>query len=105
MRMFERRRAPVIKKKAPKRRKGKATRVNYLVMNLVDYAKVTRKDWYTATQRDAGIEDPNFWCMEQLFIHKDIYLNFRHPIHPMLHIKMCSLSNKPSFAQAPHVIE
>ena len=52
-------------------------------MDGVDYASIRQGDWYTSFERDEEIEDSNFWCMEQLFIYKDIYATMAHPVRPM----------------------
>ena len=116
MRTFERRRVGVRKTKlttqkpssqpsASKKRKGKEPRPNYLTMDSVEYARVRHKDWYTQNDRDTDIVDSRFWCLEQQFIYEDIYLRFKHPLRLMLPIKLTALSDKPSHAQAAHVIE
>ena len=116
MRTFERRRVGVRKAKATsqkpssqpsasKKRKGKEPRPNYHIMDSVEYARVRHKDWYTQNDRDTDIEDSRFWCLEQQFIYEDIYLRFKHPLRLMLPIKLTALSDKPSHAQAAHVIE
>ena len=78
---------------------------NYKTMNAVEYAEIRQGDWYTSTPQDTEIEDTNFWCMEQLYIHKDIYLSFKQPIRPMHPIKMSFLQSKNTFAQAADIIE
>ena len=116
MRTFERRRVVVRKAKdtsqkssaqpsSSKKRKGKDPRPNYYTMDYVEYARVRYKDWYTQHARDTYIEDTRFWCLEQQFIYEDIYLRFKHPLRLMLPIKLTALSDKPSHAQAAHVVE
>ncbi|KAM0887545.1 hypothetical protein ACQ4PT_028956 [Festuca glaucescens] len=61
------------KKSATMRRKVKDTRINYKDMDSVDYAALRQKNWYEDEERDLDIEDRRFWCMEQIFIFKDIY--------------------------------
>ena len=73
-----------------KKRKSKELRQNYRDMGSVDYAQMRQKDWYKKP-RDEEIEDPKFWCMEQFYVHKDIYLSYRYPIRPMLPIKLEAL--------------
>ena len=73
-------RGPVVRgRRAPKLttvkppRKGKETRPNYKTMDLIEYARICQSNWYN-TPRDEQIDDPNFWCMEQNFINRDIYI-------------------------------
>ena len=86
------------------KRKGKAQRPNYKTMPRADYIKIRQGDWYL-TPRDEEIEDNSFWCMEQLFIHRDVYLTMSHPIRPMQPIKLSALESKPAYDQAANVIE
>ena len=88
-----------------KKRKGKEQRQNYKEMSNVDFALMRQKDWYVTMPRDNEIEDPNFWCMEQLFINRDIYLSYKHRIHPMLPMKLNALKAKSNFTHAAHVVE
>ena len=74
-------------KAGSKKRKGEATRVNYKEMATADYNLIRQGDWYEAAPRDEEIQDSSFWCMEQLYIFKDVYLTMKHPIHPMHPIK------------------
>ena len=87
------------------KKKGKETRPNYLTMNNIDYAQVRQSNWYRNVPRDENIEDPNFWCMEQLYIHKDIYLHYTHPIRPMQPYRLRDIKEKASYAQAAYVLE
>ena len=61
------------RKSATLRRKGKAPRENYKTMDIISYAALRQKNWYEDVEREVDIEDPRFWCMEQLYIYKDIY--------------------------------
>ena len=67
-------------------------------------AGIRQANWYN-TPRDEQIDDPNFWCMEQSFIYRDIYLDYRHPIRPMQPYRMQDIKAKPKFAQAAEVLE
>lgn len=73
-----------LKRAASRKKKGKETRVSYKTMDLTDYGTLRQGDWYARFPRDTDIEDSSFWCMEQLFIYKDIYhdMNVR-PMHPI----------------------
>ena len=86
-------------------KKGKETRPNYLTMPSVDYARVRQSNWYRNVPRDENIEDPNFWCMEQIYIYNDIYKHYLHPIRPMHPYRMRDIKAKASYAQAADVIE
>ena len=97
------RRAPKVTSSKPSR-KGKETRPNYKTMDLIQYAGIRQSNWYN-TPRDEQIDDPNFWCMEQSFIYRDIYLDYRHPIRPMQPYRMQDIKAKPKFAQAAEVLE
>ena len=93
------------KQVAHRTKKGKETRPNYLTMNPVDYAQIRQSNWYRNVPRDENIEDPNFWCMEQIYIYKDIYLHYTHPIRPMQPYRLRDIKAKASYAQAADVIE
>ena len=74
-------------------------------MDGIEYAQLRKGDWYTSVERDIEIEDSSFWCMEQMFIHKDVYLTMSRPLRPMHPIKMEYLKAKNYFAQDVDVIE
>ena len=93
------------KQVAHRTKKLKETRPNYLTMNPIDYARVRQSNWYTSMPRDDDIEDPNFWCMEQIYIYNDIYKHYNHPIRPMQPYRMRDIKAKASYAQAADVIE
>ncbi|KAK1686253.1 hypothetical protein QYE76_047101 [Lolium multiflorum] len=61
------------RKSATIRRKGNETRVNYKTMYSVEYSAIRQKNCYENVEQELDIEDPRFWCMERLFIFKDIY--------------------------------
>ena len=90
---------------APKPRRGKAKRANYKDMDGVDYASIRQSDWYTSVERDEEIEDSNFWCMEQLFIYKDIYATMAYPVRPMHPLDLQYLKSKDCFSEAMFVTE
>lgn len=92
-------------KATSKKRKGKATRVNYKEMATADYNVIRQGDWYETAPRDEEIEDSSFLCMEQLYIFKDVYLTMKHPIRPMHPIKFQFLQSKSTFSQAASVID
>ena len=93
------------KKRAAMRRKGKTARLNYKTMDSIEYAALRQKDWYEDVPRDEDIEDTNFWCMEQLFIYKDIYDPMKKPVRPMHPIDIDYLRTKTYFAEAVEVTE
>jgi hypothetical protein len=66
-------------------------------MNPVDYATLRQKDWYEDVERDLEIEDPRFWCMEQLYIFKDNYELMKKPVRPMQPIDLNHLTSKGYF--------
>ncbi|KAK1669690.1 hypothetical protein QYE76_057849 [Lolium multiflorum] len=55
------------------KQKGKATRENYKTMDIISYVALRQKNWYEDVEREVDIEDQRFWCMEQIYIFKDIY--------------------------------
>jgi hypothetical protein len=77
------------------RRKGKETRVNYKDMDLVAYSAIRQKNWYEEVERELDIEDPRFWCMEHLFIFKDIY-------EPKNRVRPMQDTDVDQFAQNDH---
>jgi hypothetical protein len=85
-------------------RKGKDKRPNYKEMDSVAYAAIRKKYWYEDMEREFNIEDPRFWCMEQLFIFKDIY-EPKPKVRPMQPIYLGQLSNNSHFADAVWVAE
>ena len=87
-----------------KKRKSKELRQNYRDMNSVDFALMRQKDWYKKP-RDEEIEDLKFWCMEQFYVHKDIYLSYKNPNRPMHPIKLAALTSKPKFSHGVNVVE
>ena len=93
------------KRKAELRRRGKAPRPNYKTMDSVEYSTLRQQDWFETSERDSNIEDPNFWCLEQLFIYKDIYVPMKKPVRPMHPIDMDHLRTKTYFAEAVDVTE
>lgn len=93
------------KEKAASRRKGKQSRVNYKDMDSITYASLRQGDWYVSVERDEEIEDNSFWCMEQLFIYKDIYASMKKPVRPMSAIDLVHLRSKPVFSEAIDVID
>ena len=90
---------------ASRKRKGKEPRKSYWSMSKVEYAQIRQRDWYTRVERDDCIEDDRFWCTEQMFIHEDIYLNYKHPIRPQLPIRWQNLQDKDSFSEAARVMD
>ena len=86
------------------RRKGKETRVNYKDMDSVAYSALRQKNWYEDVERELDIEDPRFWCMEQLFIYKDIY-EPKSKVRPMQAIDVDLLSQNDHFEDAIWVTE
>ncbi|KAK1619297.1 hypothetical protein QYE76_024814 [Lolium multiflorum] len=86
-------------KSATMRRKGKATRTNNKVMDSVSYAVIRWKNWYEDVERELDIEDPRFWCMEQLYIFKDIYEPMKK-VRPMQAIDVELLSQNDHFEDA-----
>jgi hypothetical protein len=74
-------------------------------MNGVSYFALRQNDWYTAQQRDVDIEDRRFWCMEQLFIYKDIFVPMKKSISPMQPTDIEFLKSKEYFSSAVKVVE
>lgn len=73
-------------------------------MDSVAYAAIRQKNWYEDIERELDIEDPRFWCMEQLFIFKDIY-EPKTKVRPMQAIDVDQLSDNDHFAYAVWVTE
>ena len=63
------------KKAEASKRKGKQQRLNYKDMPFPDYNIIRKNDWYTSEPRDPEYEDTWFWCAEQDFIMRDIYMS------------------------------
>jgi hypothetical protein len=78
------------------RRKGKDTRIKYKDMDIIDYVALRQKNWYEDDERDLDIEDLRFWCMEQLFIFKDLY-ETKIKVRPMNPIDLDALEEKHHF--------
>jgi hypothetical protein len=51
-------------------------------MDSVSYAAIRQKNWYEDVEREFDIEDSRFWCMEQLYVYKDIYETMKK-VRPM----------------------
>ena len=79
-------------------RGASATRSNYRAMNRQEYFAIRQYDWYENVPRDEHIEDPNFWCQEQIHIYQDVYLHFQKPIRPMQPYRSSDIQAKPTFA-------
>ena len=73
-------------------------------MNRQEYFAIRQYDWYENVPRDEHIEDPNFWCQEQIHIYQDVYLHFQKPIRPMQPYRLSDIQAKSTFAQAVDVI-
>ncbi|KAK1663626.1 hypothetical protein QYE76_051785 [Lolium multiflorum] len=95
---------PIAWKSATLRRKGKETRENYKNMDIVTYSALRQKNWYEDVERELDIEDPRFWCMEQIFIFKDIYEPMKK-VRPMQVIDVELLSQNDHFDDAIWVTE
>ncbi|KAK1608874.1 hypothetical protein QYE76_032547 [Lolium multiflorum] len=87
------------RKSATLRRKGKATRENYKTMDMISYAAIRQKNWYADVERELDIEDRRFWCMEQIYIFKDIYEPMKK-VRPMQAIDVELLSQNNHFEDA-----
>ncbi|KAK1629283.1 hypothetical protein QYE76_003598 [Lolium multiflorum] len=92
------------RKLATLRRKGKETRDNYKNLDIVTYSALRQKNWYEDVERELDIEDPRFWCMEQIFIFKDIYEPMKK-VRPMQAIDVELLSRNDHFEDAIWVTE
>ena len=68
-------------------------------MDIVTYAALRQKNWYEDVELELDIEDPRFWCMEQIFIFKDIYEPMKK-VGPMQAIDMELLSQNDYFEDA-----
>ncbi|KAK1662579.1 hypothetical protein QYE76_050738 [Lolium multiflorum] len=86
-------------KSATLRRKGKATRENYKTMDIISYSAIRQKNWYEDVERELDIEDRRFWCMEQIYIFKDIYEPMKK-VRPMQAIDVEVLSQNNHFEDA-----
>ena len=82
---------PRKKMSATKKRKGKESRKSYSELSSVEFATLRQRDWYTEAAQDPEIEDPDFWCKEQLYIFQDIYMPYKFPIRPMRPIHLSYL--------------
>jgi hypothetical protein len=91
-------------KSANLRHQGKETRENYKNMGIVTYASLRRNNWYEDVERELDIEDPRFWCMEQIFIYKDIYESMKK-VRPMQATYVELLSQNYHFEDAIWVTE
>ena len=85
------------------RGKGKQSRPNYKDMDSVEYATLRQKDWYEEVEKDEDIEDNNFWCMEQMFIYKDIYVPMKKHVRPMHPIDLEHIRSRSYFDDAVEV--
>ena len=65
-------------------------------MNRQEYYAIRQYDWYEKLPRDENIEDPNFWCQEQIHIYPDVYLHFQKPIRPMQPYRFSDSQAKPT---------
>jgi hypothetical protein len=93
------------KQRAAMRQKGKDSRVNYKDMDSVEYASLRQRDWYESVEQDEDIEDSSFWCMEQMYIYKDIYAPMKKPVRPMHAIDLEHLRSRTYFADAVEVTD
>jgi hypothetical protein len=73
-------------------------------MYSIDYAELRKKNWYVDGERDLDIEDTRFWCLEQLFIYKDIYQNM-DKVRPMHPLDLDTLAEKDQFQDVVWVTE
>ncbi|KAK1662048.1 hypothetical protein QYE76_050207 [Lolium multiflorum] len=58
-----------------------------------------QKNWYEDVERELDIEDRRFWCMEQIYIFKDIYEPMKK-VRPMQAIDVEVLSQNNHFEDA-----
>ena len=68
-------------------------------MDLISYAALRQKNWYEDVEQEVDIEDQRFWCMEQIFIYKDIYEPMKK-VRPMQAIDVKSLAQNVIFEDA-----
>ena len=73
-------------------------------MDIISYAALRQKNWYEDVEREVDIEDPRFWCMEQLYIYKDIYEPMKK-VRQMQAIDVELLSQNNHFEDAIWVTE
>jgi hypothetical protein len=55
--------------------------------------------------RDRDLEEPMYWCSEQLFIYKDVYDKMKRPIRPMHPLDLSYMSSRNYFKDALWVVE
>ncbi|KAK1684263.1 hypothetical protein QYE76_045111 [Lolium multiflorum] len=87
------------RKSVTSRRKNKEVRENYKTMDPVSYSAIRLKNWYEDVPRDEEIEGRRFWCMEQVFIYKDIYEPMKN-LRPMQAINVDILAENNHFEDA-----
>ena len=82
------------RKAAARKNRGKQPKINYRTMNLGDYSSMRQRNWFDEP-RDEDIENPHFWCKEQLGIYEDVYSQMN--IRPMRPLDMKYLRGKAEF--------
>ncbi|KAK1604786.1 hypothetical protein QYE76_028459 [Lolium multiflorum] len=87
------------RKSVTSRRKNKEVRENYKAMDPVSYSAIRLKNWYEDVPRDEEIEGRRFWCMEQVFIYKDVYEPMKN-LRPMQAIDVDILAINDHFEDA-----
>ena len=84
------------------KRKLKNQRINYLALDLIEYRTIRQGNWYDQ-HRDEDIEDRSFWCLEQMFIFKDIYATMK--LRPMRPLEVEQMSAHPHFEDAMEICQ
>ncbi|XP_071685003.1 uncharacterized protein [Lolium perenne] len=91
------------RKSVTSRRKNKEVRENYKAMDPVSYSALRLKNWYEDLPRDEEIEGRRYWCMEQMYIYKDIYEPMKN-LRPMQAIDVDILAENDHFEDAIWVV-
>nr|XP_051182106.1 uncharacterized protein LOC127296116 [Lolium perenne] len=91
------------RKSVTSRRKNKEVRENYKAMDPVSYSALRLKNWYEDLPRDEEIEGRRYWCMEQMYIYKDIYEPMKN-LRPMQAIDVDILAVNDHFEDAIWVV-
>ncbi|KAK1678572.1 hypothetical protein QYE76_039420 [Lolium multiflorum] len=91
------------RKSVSARRKNKDVRENYKAMDPVSYSAIRLKNWYEEVPRDEEIEGRRHWCMEQMYIYKDIYEPMKN-LRPMQAIDVDILTANNHFEDAIWVV-
>ena len=63
-------------------------------MNSIEYASLRQRNWFDEPYEE-DLENPHFWCKEQLFIYEDIYSQMN--IRPMRPLDLPYLREKKEF--------